>query len=136
MDQASLFIGANSSALDKKSGLLLRMANRHGLVAGATGTGKTVTLQILAEGFSKAGVPVFLTDVKGDLSGLCLQRGRFLAQASRGCWGHSLRSGSLSNDLLGFVCSKWPSGSDNGFRDGASFAQPFAGFERYPARCS
>ena len=47
-----------------------RMANRHGLVAGATGTGKTVTLQNLAEGFSRLGVPVFLTDVKGDLSGL------------------------------------------------------------------
>ena len=46
------------------------MANRHGLVAGATGTGKTVTLQVLAEGFSQLGVPVFLADVKGDLSGL------------------------------------------------------------------
>ena len=50
--------------------LLARMANRHGLVAGATGTGKTVTLQVLAEGFSRLGVPVFLADVKGDLSGV------------------------------------------------------------------
>ena len=50
--------------------LLLPLANRHGLVAGATGTGKTVTLTRLAEGFSRAGVPVFLADVKGDLSGL------------------------------------------------------------------
>ena len=50
--------------------LLLRLANRHGLVAGATGTGKTVTLQVLAEGLSKAGVPVFAADVKGDLSGI------------------------------------------------------------------
>jgi DNA helicase HerA-like ATPase len=50
--------------------LLARMANRHGLVAGATGTGKTVTLQTLAEGFSRLGVPVFLADVKGDLSGI------------------------------------------------------------------
>lgn len=49
----------------------LNRANRHGLVAGATGTGKTVTLQILAEGFSQAGVPVFAADVKGDLSGIC-----------------------------------------------------------------
>ena len=49
--------------------LLLRMANRHGLIAGATGTGKTVTLQCLAEGFSRAGVPVFVADVKGDLAG-------------------------------------------------------------------
>jgi len=51
-------------------GLLPRMANRHGLIAGATGTGKTVTLQVMAEQFSALGVPVFLADVKGDLSGL------------------------------------------------------------------
>lgn len=50
--------------------LLPRYANRHGLIAGATGTGKTVTLQVLAEGFSRLGVPVFLADVKGDLAGL------------------------------------------------------------------
>lgn len=49
-----------------------RYANRHGLVAGATGTGKTVTLQGMTEGFSSRGVPVFLVDVKGDLSGLCV----------------------------------------------------------------
>jgi DNA helicase HerA-like ATPase len=50
--------------------LKLKYANRHGLITGATGTGKTVTLQILAESFSNAGVPVFCADVKGDLSGL------------------------------------------------------------------
>src|SRR3989442_6301 len=50
--------------------LLLKMANRHGLIAGATGTGKTVTLQTLAENFSARGVPVFMADVKGDLAGL------------------------------------------------------------------
>ena len=54
--------------------LHLGLANRHGLIAGATGTGKTVTLQVLAEGFSAAGVPVFLADVKGDLSGICARR--------------------------------------------------------------
>jgi uncharacterized protein len=48
-----------------------RMANRHGLVAGATGTGKTVTLRVMAEHFSKIGVPVFMADVKGDLAGIC-----------------------------------------------------------------
>lgn len=48
----------------------LRYANRHGLIAGATGTGKTVTLMLLAEGFSKLGVPVFMADVKGDIAGL------------------------------------------------------------------
>lgn len=50
--------------------LLPQMANRHGLIAGATGTGKTITLQVLAEGFSQLGVPVFMADVKGDLAGL------------------------------------------------------------------
>ncbi len=50
--------------------LLLKLANRHGLITGATGTGKTVSLQIIAEGFSQKGVPVFAADVKGDLSGL------------------------------------------------------------------
>jgi len=50
--------------------LLPRMANRHGLIAGATGTGKTVTLRVLAENFSRIGVPVFMADVKGDLSGI------------------------------------------------------------------
>jgi hypothetical protein len=55
--------------------ILPRMANRHGLIAGATGTGKTVTLQTLAEGFSKIGVPVFMADVKGDLSGMSQQGG-------------------------------------------------------------
>ncbi|MFV0338889.1 MAG: helicase HerA-like domain-containing protein, partial [Chthoniobacterales bacterium] len=47
-----------------------RMANRHGLVAGATGTGKSVTLRVLAEQFSRIGVPTFLADVKGDLGGI------------------------------------------------------------------
>ena len=56
--------------------LLPQMANRHGLVAGATGTGKTITLQTLAENFSARGVPVFLADVKGDLSGLCKPGGQ------------------------------------------------------------
>lgn len=55
---------------DISSFLLPKMANRHGLIAGATGTGKTVTLQTLAEGFSNIGVPVFMADVKGDLAGM------------------------------------------------------------------
>jgi DNA helicase HerA-like ATPase len=65
---SSIFIGKDTDGKDQV--LLLNKANRHGLVAGATGTGKTVTLQILAEGFSNAGVPVFAADVKGDLSGI------------------------------------------------------------------
>lgn len=66
----SNFIGGGGPDYGIAQGLSLKYANRHGLIAGATGTGKTVTLQILAEGFSAAGVPVFLSDVKGDLSGL------------------------------------------------------------------
>lgn len=65
-----VFIGGGGADYSEAQGLNLGYANRHGLIAGATGTGKTVTLQILAEGFSAAGVPVFLSDVKGDLSGL------------------------------------------------------------------
>ncbi|MGK7755072.1 MULTISPECIES: helicase HerA-like domain-containing protein [unclassified Roseovarius] len=66
----TVFLGGGGVDYAEKQGLALKYANRHGLIAGATGTGKTVTLQILAEGFSAAGVPVFLSDVKGDLSGL------------------------------------------------------------------
>src|SRR5690349_18280898 len=65
--ETGIFIGSADGARQE---LTLRRANRHGLIAGATGTGKTVTLQVLTEGFSRAGVPVFVADVKGDLSGL------------------------------------------------------------------
>ena len=65
-DPATIFIGKG----DEAQYLSLKRANRHGLIAGATGTGKTVSLQILAEGFSRHGVPVFMADVKGDLSGI------------------------------------------------------------------
>jgi DNA helicase HerA-like ATPase len=65
-----IFIGGGGPDYATKQFLNIGYANRHGLVAGATGTGKTVTLQILAEGFAAQGVPVFLSDVKGDLSGL------------------------------------------------------------------
>ncbi|WP_284878151.1 helicase HerA-like domain-containing protein [Brevundimonas sp. MEB006b] len=63
-----LFLGQSDAA--QPENLLFNRANRHGVVAGATGTGKTVTLQIMAQGFSDAGVPVFCADVKGDLSGI------------------------------------------------------------------
>jgi hypothetical protein len=68
-DDPGIFIGRGENPVY----LLPRLANRHGLIAGATGTGKTVTLQVMAERFSGLGVPVFLADVKGDLSGLALQ---------------------------------------------------------------
>jgi len=66
-DKQQLLLGGNGH---HTSFMDARMANRHGMVAGATGTGKTITLQILAENFSRIGVPVFLADVKGDVSGL------------------------------------------------------------------
>jgi DNA helicase HerA-like ATPase len=80
MDNA-VFVGQSS----KREVLYLPMANRHGLITGATGTGKTVTLQILAEGFSSAGVPVFAADIKGDLSGVSMkgQAKDFLLERAR-----------------------------------------------------
>ncbi|MGI6246293.1 MAG: helicase HerA-like domain-containing protein [Pseudochelatococcus sp.] len=69
MTGEGIFLGKGEAGGGAQT-LLLRRANRHGLVTGATGTGKTVTLQVLAEGFSNAGVPVFAADIKGDLSGL------------------------------------------------------------------
>ena len=69
--EGSIYLGSGTDS-GIAQGLKLKYANRHGLVAGATGTGKTVTLQILAEGFSRAGVPCFCADVKGDLSGLAV----------------------------------------------------------------
>lgn len=66
----AIFIGGGGEGYGQPQYLNLKYANRHGLIAGATGTGKTVTLQILAEQFSAQGVPVFLSDIKGDLSGL------------------------------------------------------------------
>src|SRR5690606_9509256 len=73
--QTGIFLGASRKPDDsyqKAEELLLKFANRHGIVTGATGTGKTVTLQILAEGFSNAGVPVFCADIKGDLAGVSM----------------------------------------------------------------
>lgn len=68
MQDGKIFVGRSV----KPEYLDLKLANRHGLVTGATGTGKTVTLQVLAEGFSNAGVPVFAADIKGDLSGIAV----------------------------------------------------------------
>ncbi|MEO7691125.1 MAG: helicase HerA-like domain-containing protein [Sphingomonas sp.] len=70
MADTSIFIGANAAGLRQQ--LELKRANRHGLIAGATGTGKTVTIQGIIDGFSAAGVPCFVADVKGDLSGLAM----------------------------------------------------------------
>ena len=66
MPTAPFFLGQGTV----ECSFLPQMANRHGLIAGATGTGKTVTLRVLAENFSAIGVPVFMADVKGDLGGM------------------------------------------------------------------
>ena len=67
-DEPGILIGEGKTP----QSLLLKYANRHGLIAGATGTGKTISLQVLAEGFSSQGVPVFMADIKGDLSGVSM----------------------------------------------------------------
>ena len=67
LEEGKIFLGKSAAGAEC---LELKLANRHGLVTGATGTGKTVSLQVMAEGFSAAGVPVFAADIKGDLSGI------------------------------------------------------------------
>ena len=79
---APLLIAKNQKA---ELHLLPALANRHGLITGATGTGKTVTLQAMAHGFSAIGVPAFLADVKGDLMGLAQAGGDNAKVASRWC---------------------------------------------------
>jgi len=97
-----LFAGDGERVVEQ----LTNMSNRHGLIAGATGTGKTVTLQVLAEAFSRAGVPVFAADVKGDLSGIS-QSGKPHKEIDRrtallGIEGHQLRGyPTLCWDIFG-----------------------------------
>ena len=80
-----IFIGKG----EQPAWLTLALGNRHGLVTGATGTGKTVSLQVMAEGFARAGVPVFAADIKGDLSGISEvgEAKDFMRQARRAIWG-------------------------------------------------
>lgn len=85
IDQA-IMVGGGGESQQEPQLLHHRFGNRHGLIAGATGTGKTITMQILAEGFSDAGVPVFLTDIKGDVGGMALpgtQRDGFERRAAQ-----------------------------------------------------
>jgi DNA helicase HerA-like ATPase len=72
VSDGTIFVGAEADGPHAAQCLELKRANRHGMIAGATGTGKTVTLQGLVEGFSRVGVPVFVADVKGDLAGLAM----------------------------------------------------------------
>lgn len=98
----SIFVGTDTDG--KQQELLFKLANRHGLIAGATGTGKTVTLQILTEGFSKAGIPVFAADVKGDLSGLC-QAGSEDHKLHEKLVARAQKIGLIGNDYAGMLGS-------------------------------
>ena len=71
LQENAIWMGVGAEPDSKHVNLLLNQANRHGLIAGASGTGKTVTLKVMAEGFARAGVPVFMADVKGDITGMC-----------------------------------------------------------------
>ena len=90
-----ILIGKNE---DTEVNILLNMANRHGLITGATGTGKTITLKVLAESFSAAGVPVFMVDVKGDLAGT----------AFTGEENDNIKSRVEKLGLEDFKCTKFP----------------------------
>jgi DNA helicase HerA-like ATPase len=100
-----IFIGGGGEGYGTPQTLKLGYANRHGLIAGATGTGKTVTLQILAEGFSAAGVPVFLSDIKGDLSGLAAPGSESFKL--HGAFTERARTIGLSLEYAGFPVTFW-----------------------------
>ncbi len=85
---------------NKELSILLKMANRHGLITGASGSGKTITLKVIAESFSDAGVPVFLADVKGDLAGTAIE-GELNENVQK-------RINKLELEKYGFECKKFP----------------------------
>ncbi len=127
----TIFLGASRKPDDsyqKAEELLLKYGNRHGLVTGATGTGKTVTLQVLAEGFSNAGVPVFCADVKVTSPAWRRRRAEgFPSQARRGSEARALRVLGIPRDLLGPLRREGP--SDPGHRVGDGAAAPVAAHE-------
>lgn len=106
MTGEAIFVGGGGAGYAEPCQLLLRYANRHGLVTGATGTGKTVTLQILAEAFSAAGVPVFVADAKGDVSGLS-QPGDPAHKAHAALQARAEQIGLGAYAYEGFPCVFW-----------------------------
>ena len=106
------------------------MANRHGLIAGATGTGKTVTMKVLAESFSAMGVPVFMADIKGDVSGMC-QSGED-SERMRGC---IQRCGITDWSYSSFPTRFWDV-FGHSIRNGPGASFPPAGTDRSAVRCS
>ncbi len=106
MHDGTVFIGGSGEGYAEPTRLLLRYANRHGMIAGATGTGKTVTLQVLIEGLSAAGVPVFVADAKGDVSGLS-RPGDPAAKAHEALQARARQIGLADFAYQGFPCVFW-----------------------------
>ena len=113
---------------DKRLYLNPAMANRHGLIAGATGTGKTVTMKVMAESFSDMGVPVFMADVKGDVSGLA-EPGENNEGMQKLRVGKHLPIHLLPCSFLGHLRSKRDPGAGHYFRYGACAFGQTSGFD-------
>ena len=128
LDQdGKIFVGKSG----KPEYLTLHYGNRHGLVTGATGTGKTVTLQVLAEGFARAGVSVFAADIKGDLSGIAAigeAKDAFVKRAKE--LGFDYQPDEFPVDVLGCVRRAGPSGARHDLRNGSAAAGAADGSER------
>ena len=124
-----IFIGKGEQA----AWLTLALANRHGLVTGATGTGKTVSLQVMAEGFARAGVPVFAADIKGDLSGISeVGEAKDFIVKRAGEMGLELPARPVLDGVLGRVRRAGPPGPRHRHRNGAAAAVADARSERRP----
>jgi hypothetical protein len=110
-----------------------RYGNRHGLVAGATGTGKSVSLLVMAEGFSRLGVPVVVGDAKGDIAGIAMPgtENERITQRLAADRHHRLAAGGQSRGLLGPVGRAGPPGAHDGHRDGADAAGAHPRAERH-----
>ena len=109
--------------------MLPGMANRHGLIAGATGTGKTTTLRVLAENFSAIGVPVFLADIKGDLSGMAKAGGdnQKIVERAHEVGLSGTDAAGISRCVLGCLRGVGPPGPDNRFGNGPAPPCPYPG---------
>ncbi len=130
----------SSAKGEQAAWLTLALANRHGLVTGATGTGKTVSLQVMAEGFARAGVPVFASDIKGDLSGIAeVGEAKDFILKRAGEMGLKFEPDQFSTVFWGRVRRAGPSGSRHGHGNGAAIAVADARSERRaggrPQRC-
>ncbi|MBP7240984.1 helicase HerA-like domain-containing protein [Amaricoccus sp.] len=122
MTDGAIFVGGAGEGYAEAREMLLRYANRHGLVAGATGTGKTVTLQSLVEGLSAAGVPVFVADVKGDVSGLS-RPGDPAGKAHEALEARARQIGFQPYAYEGFPCVFWDLFGDKGHPVRATVAE-------------